>query len=107
MPSLDSSALQHALSQLPYWTLNAARPALERTFLFADFAQAFAFMTEMAFFSEKQDHHPEWTNVYHRVNVILITHDVGGVSQRDIMWAQAADAAFARYESVAPSSGAR
>ena len=92
MPSLDSSALQHALSQLPYWTLNAARPALERTFLFADFAQAFAFMSHMALHSERLNHHPDWSNVYNRVVVTLSTHDAQGLTHLDEAWAQAADA---------------
>ena len=106
MQSLDSSALRQALSQLPHWTLNPARPALERSFVFADFAQAFAFMTEMAIFSEKQNHHPEWSNVYNRVSVTLTTHDVGGISERDVVWARVADAAFARHESPISVSGA-
>ena len=107
MQPLDSSALQQALSQLPHWTFHPTRPALERAFVFADFVQAFAFMTEMAIFSEKQNHHPEWSNVYHRVNVTLTTHDAGGISERDVVWALAADAAFARYESPTPPSGAK
>lgn len=107
MPSLDSAALRQALVELPHWTLKPTRLALERAFVFADFAQAFAFMTEMAIFSEKEDHHPEWSNVYHRVNVTLTTHDVDGISEKDIAWAHAADAAFNRYESPTPASGAR
>jgi 4a-hydroxytetrahydrobiopterin dehydratase len=96
MHPLDAIALQAALVTLPLWTHDPARPALKRRFVFADFAQAFAFMTDMARVSEQQDHHPEWSNVYRVVEVTLTTHDAGGISERDIVWARAADAAFAR-----------
>ncbi|MEY5097718.1 MAG: putative pterin-4-alpha-carbinolamine dehydratase [Pseudomonadota bacterium] len=106
MHSLDSSALQEALAGLPQWTCDPVRPALVRRFVFADFAQAFAFMAEMAIRSEKQDHHPEWFNVHRLVDVTLTTHDAGGISERDITWARAADAAFARHLSPTFQAGA-
>lgn len=96
MQALDPSTLQAALAGLPAWAFDPERPALKRRFEFADFAQAFGFMAEMAIYSEKQDHHPEWFNVYHRVDVMLTTHDAGGISERDMAWARAADAASAR-----------
>ena len=97
MQSLDPSALQVALTGLSQWALEPVRPALRRRFEFADFAQAFGFMAEMAILSEKRDHHPEWLNVHRLVDVTLTTHDAGGVSERDIAWARAADAVFARH----------
>jgi 4a-hydroxytetrahydrobiopterin dehydratase len=68
---------------------------IERRFEFEDFAQAFTFMTAMAFYSERQDHHPDWTNLYNAVMVRLSTHDVAGVSERDLAWAEQADRQYA------------
>ncbi len=97
MHLLEPSVLQEALAGLPQWRYDPVRPALVRRFMFADFAQAFAFMTELAILSEKQDHHPEWFNVHRLVKVTLTSHDAGGVSERDTTWARAADAVFARH----------
>ncbi len=94
--ALDSSDLQQALTGLPQWRHEPERATLARRFVFADFAQAFGFMTEMAIWSDKHDHHPEWFNAHRRVDVSLTTHDAGGLSVRDLAWAQAADAAAAR-----------
>lgn len=77
-----------ALADLPGWSLRADGLAIERSLLFADFAEAFAFMTRIAIHAEKADHHPEWFNVYNRVEVTLTTHDAGGVSDRDIRLAR-------------------
>lgn len=107
MRLLDPTDLQQALAALPHWAHDPARPALKRRFVFADFPQAFAFMTEMAIVSEKQDHHPEWFNVHRVVEVTLTTHDAGGISARDIAWARAADAAFDRRAPSTPAAGAR
>ena len=63
--------------------------------MFDDFVQAFAFMTRVALVAEKHDHHPEWSNVYNRVTIVLTTHDSGGLTAKDIALAQAADAAYA------------
>lgn len=83
------AALAH---QLPLWTQQDARGGvLLRTFVFADFAQAFQFMTAVAAEAERLDHHPEWRNVYHRVEVLLTTHDAGGLTTRDVALAQAMD----------------
>ncbi|XP_015122478.1 uncharacterized protein LOC107044917 [Diachasma alloeum] len=66
------------------WTLQSDRDVLYREFTFKDFNEAFAFMTRVALKAEKMDHHPEWFNVYNRVNITLTSHDVNGVSQRDV-----------------------
>lgn len=81
-----------ALDALPDWDLDEARDAITRTVQFADFPQAFGFMTRVALVAEKMDHHPEWTNVWNRVDILLTTHDAGGLSPRDIELAQAIDA---------------
>ena len=69
---------------LPGWRLAADRDALVRRFEFGDFVEAFGFMTRVALLAEKADHHPEWSNVYNRVEILLTTHDCDGLSQRDI-----------------------
>lgn len=81
-----------ALEDLPEWDHDEARDAITRSFTFADFSEAFAFMTRVALLAEKADHHPEWTNVWNRVDVLLTTHEAGGLSPRDIDMAQAIDA---------------
>ena len=76
--------------ELPGWTLEGEH--LKRTFRFGDFSQAFAFMTRVALLAEVQDHHPEWFNVWNRVEIALTTHDAGGLSARDLRLALAIDA---------------
>ena len=93
MKPLDLAYVQEQLKNLAGWRLDAERVALRRDFRFADFNQAFAFMTRVALYAEKNDHHPEWFNVYNRVEVTLSTHDAGGVTQRDLDMARFADAA--------------
>jgi 4a-hydroxytetrahydrobiopterin dehydratase len=80
-----------ALATLPQWSLADDGRAINRTLKFADFAQAFGFMTRVAIAAEKADHHPEWFNVYNRVEIRLTTHDAGGLSQRDVALAKAID----------------
>jgi len=87
---LDDTAITSALASLPDWTRKA--DGIERTYKFADFVEAFAFMTRVALLAEKADHHPEWSNVYNRVEIRLTTHDAGGLSQRDFALAKAIDA---------------
>ena len=82
------------LATLANWQHDEKRDAITREFVFADFAQAFAFMTQIAIQAEKRNHHPEWFNVYNRVKITLTTHDVNGLSQRDIDLARYADAAY-------------
>ena len=77
-----------ALNVLRDWREERAGDAIAKDFTFADFNEAFAFMTRVALMAEKMDHHPEWFNVYNRVNVTLTTHDADGVSDRDIKMAQ-------------------
>jgi 4a-hydroxytetrahydrobiopterin dehydratase len=81
-----------ALDGLAEWDHDEARDAISRQFVFADFAEAFAFITRVALLAEKMDHHPEWTNVWNRVDILLTTHDAGGLSTRDIVMAEAIDA---------------
>ncbi|MDB5454356.1 MAG: pterin-4-alpha-carbinolamine dehydratase [Caulobacteraceae bacterium] len=73
-----------ALERLPGWAAAEGRDALKRTYRFADFNQAFGFMTRAALRAEQLDHHPEWSNVYNRVEVVLTTHDAGGVTELDV-----------------------
>ncbi len=88
---LDEKARDAAMAGLPDWTYDAQAQGIRRSFKFADFAAAFGFMTRIAILAEKADHHPEWFNVYNRVDILLTTHDVGGLSQRDIDLATAID----------------
>ena len=80
------------LAALPDWSLAREGKAIVRTFAFDDFAQAFAFMTRIAIIAEKNDHHPEWSNVYNKVDIALTTHDAGGLSLRDMNMAKKIDA---------------
>ncbi len=93
MPELLSKeARQSALQALPGWTNTSGRNAIAKTFTFKDFNEAFGFMTRAALVAEKRDHHPEWRNVYKTVEVVLSTHDAGGVTARDIELAGAMNA---------------
>jgi 4a-hydroxytetrahydrobiopterin dehydratase len=94
---MASDALRLA-AQVPAWRFDAARGGtITREFVFVDFVQAFAFMTQIALLAEKRNHHPEWSNVYNRVTITLTTHDAGGLSMKDIDLARAADAASAAF----------
>ncbi len=73
-----------AVAQVPGWAADEERPSIHRTFAFKDFSEAFGFMTRVALAAETADHHPEWSNVYNRVDVVLTSHDVGGVTVRDV-----------------------
>jgi 4a-hydroxytetrahydrobiopterin dehydratase len=88
---LAGAARQTALSKLSGWSEVKDRDAITKTFTFKDFNAAFGFMTRAALVAEKNDHHPEWFNVYKTVTVTLATHDAGGLTQRDIDLAQAMD----------------
>ncbi|MCP4384796.1 MAG: 4a-hydroxytetrahydrobiopterin dehydratase [Hyphomicrobiales bacterium] len=79
------------LADHPDWSLLENRDAIARTLEFADFVEAFGFMSSVALLAEKADHHPEWTNVYNRVEITLATHEVGGLSRRDLALATAID----------------
>jgi 4a-hydroxytetrahydrobiopterin dehydratase len=80
------------LPGLPEWALDTARDGIARNFRFRDFSEAFGFMARVALLAEKADHHPEWSNVWNRVDILLTTHDAGGLSMRDIEMAKAIDA---------------
>ncbi|NIJ08630.1 4a-hydroxytetrahydrobiopterin dehydratase [Sphingomonas vulcanisoli] len=88
---LDEAERAEALSGLPEWRYDPGRDAIHRRLTFLDFAAAFAFMTRIAILAEKADHHPEWSNVWNRVDITLTTHDADGLSQRDVALAQAID----------------
>lgn len=83
--------IQAALAVLPSWSLDHGK--LYRELQFADFVSAFAFMTRVALIAERLNHHPEWFNVYRTVRIHLVTHDAGGISQRDVDLATAIDKA--------------
>ena len=93
---LEGQARLKAMAELSGWTEVEGRDAIYKHFEFADFQQAFGFMTEAALVAEKMDHHPEWFNVYRKVDVALTTHSVKGVSTLDINLAKALDAIAAR-----------
>jgi len=93
VPQLTGPERDQALAALPDWDLRADGLAIERQFNFRDFSEAWAFMSRVALLAEKQDHHPEWSNVYSRVAVTLTTHDAGGLSERDVKMARAIDKA--------------
>jgi len=85
---LSDPQLEKALETLKDWQRHETRNAIQKSFKFKDFAQAWAFMSHIAEIAENMDHHPEWSNIYNRVNIILTTHDVNGISERDISMAK-------------------
>lgn len=88
--SIDEAT--RCLGASSHWATKDSRGGLlSREFRFADFRQAFGFMTQVALLAEKLDHHPEWCNVYNKVQITLTTHDVGGISERDIQMAKMID----------------
>lgn len=87
---LNEEALVQALSERPRWTVLEGK--LRRTFVFRNFVEAFGFMTKVALVAERQNHHPEWFNVYKTVRVDLVSHDAGGITARDLRLADALDA---------------
>lgn len=89
---LSEEERARALDRLDEWDYDEARDAIVRRFTFDDFSAAFAFMTRVALLAEKADHHPEWSNVWNRVDILLTTHDAGGLSERDVKMAKAIDA---------------
>src|SRR4051794_6604713 len=97
---LSAEARKSALAKLPGWSEVAGREAIGRTFIFKDFNEAFGFMSRAALVAEKHDHHPEWRNVYKTVEVVLATHDAGGVTALDVQLATAMNA-FARQLGLA------
>ena len=88
---LDDAAVTALIAAHPDWTLGPGGQHITRTCRFADFSAAFAFMARVAMIAETMDHHPEWSNVYNRVTIMLTTHDVDGLSDRDSRMASAID----------------
>jgi 4a-hydroxytetrahydrobiopterin dehydratase len=91
IPKLSAGERDDALISLKNWTHDPERDGLRRRFTFADFVTAFGFMTQVALLAEKADHHPEWSNVWNRVDILLTTHDAGGLSARDVALARQID----------------
>jgi 4a-hydroxytetrahydrobiopterin dehydratase len=91
-PKIGAAA---AVSQLQGWAVVSEKDAISKTFKFADFNAAFGFMTRVALMADKLDHHPEWFNVYNRVEVVLTTHDADGVSELDVTLATFMDSVAA------------
>jgi 4a-hydroxytetrahydrobiopterin dehydratase len=89
---LSGTERDAAIGKLAGWSEVDGRDAIKKNFKFKDFNEAFGFMTRVALVAEKMDHHPEWFNVYNRVEVTLSTHDAGGVTKKDIALAEAMDA---------------
>ncbi|EFA77375.1 pterin-4-alpha-carbinolamine dehydratase [Heterostelium album PN500] len=85
------------LPTVPSWSMVEGRDAIKRTYIFKDFITAFSFMTRTALVAEKMDHHPEWFNVYNKVDVTLATHDCSGLSKNDINLAKTMDEFFVQY----------
>lgn len=92
MKKLDAKSRTAALKKLKGWKEVKGRDAITKKFQFQDFNEAFGFMTRVALLADKMDHHPEWSNVYNKVEVTLSTHDAGGVTQNDIDMAEAMNA---------------
>ena len=88
---LDEAARAGLAAALPEWKPAEGRDAIRRGFRFRDFNEAWGFMARVALLAEAQDHHPEWSNIYNRVDILLTTHDAGGLSERDLRLARAID----------------
>ena len=88
---LNMQERESALAEIGQWEWDVKRDAIARSFTFQDFSAAFAFMTRVALAAEKADHHPEWSNVWNKVFVLLTTHDAGGLTQEDIDLAKVID----------------
>ena len=99
--TLSQTALGEALASLEGWTMSGGGDALERTYRFSDFMTAFGFMGRVAVYADVVDHHPEWFNVYNRVDVTLTSHDAGGVTRRDIAMARFMDRAATKSGALA------
>src|ERR1700734_1988785 len=93
---MSAEARKSALKGLPGWKEVEGREAIDRTFVFKDFNEAFGFMSRVALVAEKNNHHPEWRNVYKRVEVVPTSHDAGGVTARDVALAKARNAIAAQ-----------
>ena len=97
MKKLETSEATECVQALPQWTLDGAGGAITREYVLADFVQAFGFMTQIALAAERANHHPEWRNVYNRVQITWTTHDAGGLTTNDLSMAKLCDQAYAGY----------
>lgn len=88
---LTGTARSNALAALKEWNEVPGRDAIQRSLKFADFNHAWGFMSRVALAAEKADHHPEWSNVYNKVEIVLSTHDAGGLSDKDVALAKLID----------------
>lgn len=100
MTQLDPVSKLQQLTTIPPWKTLPHREAIYRSFIFADFNQAFGFMTRVALLAERLNHHPEWTNVWNQVEITLSSHDVNGISQRDIDLARAINTIYSDFLSA-------
>ena len=91
MSPMTDEERAEALSGLPDWTYDAERRGIARTFRYADFSEAFAFMTRVALAAEKADHHPDWSNAWNRVDILLTTHSAKGLTAKDMTLAREVD----------------
>ena len=91
MAKLSNNEREAALAALPGWSHDMDRDAIVKSFRFRDFSEAFAFMTRVALAAEKADHHPDWTNVWNRVDILLTTHSAGGLTRNDVALAHRID----------------
>jgi 4a-hydroxytetrahydrobiopterin dehydratase len=89
-----------AIARLEGWRATDGRDAIRNEYKFKDFNAAFGFMSRVALYAERHDHHPEWFNVYNRVEVTLTTHDAGGVSDKDVALAHFMDEAFREITAI-------
>ena len=94
MAVLSESERNEALAGLAGWSFEGGRNGIAKSFKFADFGTAFAFMTKVALAAEKADHHPDWRNVWNRVDILLSTHDQGGVTEKDVALARQIEASL-------------
>ena len=88
---LSASERETSLANLKGWAVDPTRDAITKTFVFGDFVEAFGFMSQVALVAERMDHHPEWSNVYKTVTVLLTTHDASGLTAKDVTLARAMD----------------
>ena len=95
MDKLSEQERAEALAGLAGWNHEADRDAIRKLFTFRDFGEAFAFMTRIALEAEKADHHPDWSNVWNKVDILLTTHDAGGLTMRDVALAKKIEAIVA------------
>ena len=101
---LSDADIKEALSELDGWSLVDGRAAITKKLKFKDFVTTWNFMDDVAGYADEISHHPEWTNVYNRVDVVLTTHDAGGVTELDVRMAQFMDEAAAQAGASAPKA---